>query len=306
MTVENSTEQLVERIRRDAKVPKGSTYYDAATLLGIADTETRSLVVQLVAASSGDYPVRYVDVPLVPGKRAYRLPSRAIREKDVERYDASGNPLPFALIDSSQAKDNRGSGRHYYFEGGSFVPVLESGATGGFFRVRYYRFPGRLVLPSACARFLGVDEFTPDTYTLSVSDSGVLGVPGSFVAVDFVRATAPFEPCAESMRIGLDAMAEPFVSGSPSDLPADFNLATDLDVGDYLCPEGTSCFPQLPLVFHDVLVGYVVARIRREMNDFDGEAAAKASADEKAGKAVAVSSPRSKQGTTVSGSPWMR
>lgn len=298
MTVENSTEQLVERIRRDAKVPKGSTYYDAATLLGIADTETRSLVVQQVAASSGEYLVRYVDVPLVPGKRAYRLPPRAIREKDVERYDASGNPLPFALIDSSQAKDNRGSGRHYYFEGGSFVPVLESGATGGFFRVRYYRFPARLVLPSACARV-----------TAKSSDGSVVIGPASalapsdedgdgIVTTDVVKNGQPWETAVEGLGLFLGDLSDPI---SPTT-----EQVAEMEVGDYVCPEGTSCFPQLPLVFHDVLVGYVVARIRREMNDFDGEAAAKASADEKVAKAVAVSSPRAKQGTTVSGSPWMR
>ena len=291
--MENSTEQLVERIRRDAKVPKGSTYYDAATLLGIADTETRSLVVQQVAASSGEYLVRYVDVPLVPGKRAYRLPPRAIREKDVERYDASGNPLPFALIDSSQAKDNRGSGRHYYFEGGSFVPVLDSGATGGFFRVRYYRWPARMVLPSACAQ---VTEKTFPTQ-VAVNSTAGLGEIGDNLSVDLIRGTPNFEAMVEALPIGLaDVYA--------LDLPE--AVVSDLEVGDWACPAGASCFPQLPLVFHDVLVGYVVARIRREMNDFDGEAAAKASADEKAGKAVAVSSPRSKQGTTVSGSPWMR
>lgn len=302
MAIENSTEQLVERIRRDAKAAKGSTYWDAATLLGMADTETRSLVVQQVAASTGEYLVRYVDVPLAPGKRAYRQPSRAIRLKEVERYDADGNPLPFSLIDSAQAAKFRGSGGHWHFEEGAVVPLLEEGASGGFLRMRYYRWPSRLVMPDECARVDSLDYVDGEGYHLLVPDFERLGAMDSAVTLDIVQSTSPFESYADGVlaRIQDDA----HVAVDPDTISG--NLSADLDGTQYLCPSGTTCFPQLPLVFHDVLVELVAARVRREMNDAQGAADAKASATEKMGSAVAVSSPRSKAGNVVSGSPWLR
>jgi hypothetical protein len=287
---EHDTAQLVERIIRDAKIPKGSKY-TAAVLLGMADTETRTLVLQHVLRASGDYLVRYVDVPIVAGKRTYRLPSRAIRLKDVERLDFDGNPQPFSAIDSAQAREHRGSGAHWYFEDNAIVPTLEPGASG-MLRIRFYRWPSRLVLPEECgivAELVGADA-------VNVGSTEPLGgAPSPGVLVDVVKGTPGFESLADGLQLDIvDAEA----------LSLGAELVAEVEPGDAVCLAGTTCFPQLPVAFHDVLVEHIVARVTREMRDYNASAAATASAEKKAEAGLTSVSPRSKAERPIVNKTW--
>jgi hypothetical protein len=288
MAVENSTDQLVERIIRDAKIPKGSSYRDAGVLLGMADAETKVLLKQVLAAS-GDHLVTYQDVALVAGKRAYRQPRRAIRLKGVELYDASGNQQDFDKVDSADARSFTGSGRHWYYEDNALVPLMPAGYLGGHtLRMRYYRWPSRLVAVADCWKVTAWDG------ALAVTVAGT--PPAVGVKLDVVRASSPFESGGDDLTVASVAGQVLTLSAAPAEVEAD----------DYVCGAGTTCFPQLPLAYHDALVTATVARVLREMKDLDGSAMAKGDTAEKLDSALVTVSPRDKQGSVIANRTWFR
>jgi hypothetical protein len=292
MAIENSADQLVERIIRDAKIPKGSGYRDTTTLLGIADAESRTMVKEILRAS-GDYLVAYVDVPLT-GKRAYRLPRRAIRMKGVELYDSGGVQQDFAKVDSGQAYRYQKSGHHWYYEDNAVVPLLSSSQEGGFLRMRYYRWPSRLVLTTACAVASSV---TDNTVYFSA-----LGLPEGLPAqLDAVKPTSPFETAGDDLLATSQGTGDPFEDPVPWTFAS---LPAAVEAGDWLCPAGATCFPQLPLAYHDALVTAVVARVLREMKDRAGAADAKADLTEKLDGALVTISPRDKESQVIANKTW--
>jgi hypothetical protein len=290
MAIENSADQLVERIIRDAKIPKGSNYRNTATLLGMADAESRTLVKEILRAS-GDYLVAYVDVPL-SGKRAYRLPKRAIRMKGVELYDSSGVQQDFAKVDSGQAYRYQKSGHHWYYEDNAVVPLLSSSQEGGFLRMRYYRWPSRLVLTSACASAVSVAGNTVYFAALSLPE----GFPAQ---LDAVKTSPPFESAGDDLVV--TSQGDPFEDPVPWTFAS---LPATVEAGDLFCPAGATCFPQLPLAYHDALVTAVVARVLREMKDRAGAADAKADLTEKLDGALVTISPRDKESQVIANKTW--
>jgi hypothetical protein len=288
MAVENSSDQLVERVIRDAKVPQGSSYRDTGVLMGMADAETRTLLKDVLRAS-GDYLVTYVDVPLVGGKRAYRLPRRAIRLKGVELYDEDGVQQDFTKVDSGQAREFAASGAHWHLEDNAVVPLFASGyeAEGAYLRMRYYRWPSRLVAVTACWAVTAWDG------ALAVTVSGTPPVVGA--SLDVVRSSSPFESGGDSLVVASVAGQVVTLGTAPDDVEA----------GDYLGAAGTTCFPQLPLAYHDVLVTAVVARVLRGMKDATGAALAAQDKAEKLDGALVTVSPREKSGQVLVNKTWL-
>jgi hypothetical protein len=109
-----------------------------------------------------------------------------------------------------------------------------------------------------------------------------------------VRASSPFES-------GGDGLVVASVVGQVVTLSA---APDDVEAGDYLCAAGTSCFPQLPLAYHDVLVTATVSRALREMKDAEGAAMAKEDKAEKLDGALVTVSPRDKTGGLIINRTW--
>jgi hypothetical protein len=171
------------------------------------------------------------------------------------------------------------------------VPLLSSSQEGGFLRMRYYRWPSRLVLVEDCARILNVSGNTATVATTSVEN--VLSLS------DVVKPTQPFESVGDNVERDeiVDEVGGNTILGFVS-------MPVDAEVGDYLCPAGATCFPQLPLAYHDALVTAVVARVLREMKDRAGAADAKADLADKLDGALVTISPRDKESQVIANRTW--
>lgn len=257
-----NSQQLVDRIVRDARIPKGHSFrVDPSVLLGMADDAMETLIVPELLKVMGRYLTTHTDVALVAGKSKYRLPARAVRGEHVHRLDADKYIQPYFTpaqpANVTSLAGTSGTPRHWYFEGSSVVVVPRPAESGGYLRITYERRPSRLVLPAGAASVTSVVSLVAGGNPVRVGFTATdfFGAVGATAQLDVVKGTPGYESLVD------DAEAE--VETGPL-----LELALGLDeveVGDWLCTPGTAPVPQVPEAFHVVLAQAVVARVHREM-----------------------------------------
>lgn len=289
----NDTAALIAAVRLASRVSNGSLYHEASTILALASDEQKTRIVPALLEARGGYLLYNKDVPLVADKAAYRLPVRAIREAKVRLVDSTGKAVkPFERIAAQLVEDvqpTRGRARYWHPSNNSVVVVPTPSGTGDVLHVGYYRWPSALVEASECATVTVVGAST-----LTVS-----GTPPAWLVVgaklDVVKGTPAFESLA-------DDVAVTGVAGSVVTL----SVPADTEVDDRLCLAGTTCLPQLPLAYHDVLVEATVARVHFEQGDRAAEASALARYGTKLAAAMSTLSPRTEEPeVVVPGQDWL-
>lgn len=290
----NDTAAIVSAVRLASRVSNGSLYYEAGTILGLASDEQKTRIVPTLLEARGGYLLHDVDIPLVSGRAAYRLPTRAIREAKVRLVDSAGKPVkPFERIASQLVEDVQPTlarPRFWLPSNNAIQLVPTPNGTGDILHLGYYRWPSRLVEASECPTIQSVDGVT-----LTVSGPMPTWlVPGA--KVDVVKGTPAFESLADDLVV-LNAFGGLVTLFTP--VPA------DTEEGDRLCLAGTTCLPQLPLAYHDVLVEATVARVHFEQGDRAAEASALARYEVKLQAAMSTLSPRTEEPeVVVPGQDW--
>jgi len=294
-----SSAEMVAAVVRDTRAPAGSGYREPGVLLGMLDAELRSLVLPHVLDASGDYLLRFLDVPVVPGRRAYRLPARAVRFKSLHLLREGCEPRTLVETDSEDAHQYARQNTHWHMEDNAVVPLLHE-SQGGTLRFRYYRLPSSLVLPAACFQLTQKTSDGTGAHWKFTCPSGTPpALPASF---DIVRGTQPYETAWDD---GALSQYTPSLVGSV--LTLNFAPGAPLpawDVGDWLCAAGTAPYAQVPLVFHDVVVTMVAARVCREIGDLAAASLAEASAAMKKQEAMATITPRTRVTRPIVNRTW--
>lgn len=273
---EHDTDALVARIIQDAKIPRGSQYRDAGVLLRMADDAMRTVIMpELLKAGEGHLATSQ-SVALAAGQYRVRVPSRCVRLLDVGLLGAGSQPLwGFSRATPAQEREARalgfnrtaGAPRLWFLEGSTVVLSPAVDAAGIYTLVlRYARRPSRLVAPSACGTVTFASTFGI-LRTLTYAPDSALDSP---TVLDVVKGSPGFESLGDNVEV---------VTTGPDTLTMDATLGADVELGDYLCPVGTSPVPQIPLDYHPVLAQAVVVQVLKEMGAQENMLAAKGMLD---------------------------
>lgn len=172
----------------------------------------------------------------------------------------------------------------FYIRGNTFV-VLPA-QFEGVLRVTYERRPSKLVTTSSCAQVTAING-----QVVSVSS-----VPSSWVngdTVDLQQAQPQFDYLG-TRDITDITLLDITLSGD----------LTDLVVGDYLCPEGQSCVPQVAVEFHMLLAQRVVCKIYELQGYLDKLKASQMKLKEMEDDLTALITPRTQSAPKVINPSW--
>lgn len=302
------TSKFMAAVIRDAKIPAGSSYRDAETLLGLASDEMEALVVPELIKVTGDHLMAYQDVGVVTGKTRYRFPPRSIRPERLQIVNSEGRLLGKLHLASGDLVDEVLAGRcppgdalgYWVPENNHAVVVFRTtvdSSTGRQLRIYYRKQPNRLISTESCWRMVGVDTTNRMATYAAINADEDPGDVSEGIQYDLVKATPVFEAFAEDAT----PTAVDTILSSVTLLDTDMTEAED---GDFIAPASYTPVPQLPVAFHGVLVAYTVARVLREMGNQAGADAAFASAQVKLNTALTTITPIGGESETTVNDVW--
>lgn len=284
-----TTSELIASIKRRGMLPTAQSTFQAADLLLLADEETESLIVPMVAGAREDFWTVSKDYSTTT---PIRIPPRAVGAKvrHAVLLDSAGNQVN---CPRGSPKDALRATRPFYYVASSTLYLVNpTAASYPTMRVWFYLRPSRLVQTSEVAQVIG---FNPATKQVTVNF-----LPAAFTVgmkFDLVKASPPFE-CA-----GFD-LAAATISGSLITLSD--ALPASLEVGDHLTVSGQTAVPQLPLEFHPVLAQAVAAKCLDSLGDVEQSGPAMGRALKMADTALSLISTRADADpvTAVPAVPW--
>jgi hypothetical protein len=261
-----TTTELLADIRRRARLSTTDPDHTDANLLLDADGQMDELIVPLVLGANSDFYVRTEDQPITVGQALYPVPSRAVANvpRQVFVVDSSGQAveLPHVPMNDRYNYPPTGSPCAYTMQDDCVLLLPTPESTADTLRIAYEYQPGKLVLPSACGLTIDVAVATgivecalvPTTWT-------------GATLLDIVRGTSPFSLLAENLNpAAVTTGALGFVTFAVADLPPAQRFANE-SFGDYLCPTGTTCLPQIPADLHSVLALAVAVEVLDQVGD---------------------------------------
>lgn len=305
------TTQFMNAVIRDAKIPAGSSYRTAETLLGLASDEMEQLVVPELLKVTGGHLMAYQDSALVTGKTRYRFPERAIRPERLQLVDPEGkllgklHPAAGDMVDEVLAgRCPAGDAVGYWApENNHAVLVFRDStfyASGRQLRTYYRRQPNRLIATTDCVK---ITAYSPPGVVAAQITFAKINAADSLATIvedepyDIIKATPTWEASAEDCTF--QSIVSPYME-SLDGITED----SDVEVGDFIAPAGYTPVPQLPVAMHGVLVTYTVARILREMGNRDGSQAALEDAARKLATALTTVTPRGEEAETTVNDVW--
>lgn len=281
------TSDLISDVRRRAMLP-------TTTLVGTADSdilaratqEMSSRIVPQILACNEEFYVATIDVALVAGQRAYRVPNRSMGGRIREVHLVSGNTLlnlarlePERLV--GYTTNAVGFPNCFYMDAGAVNLVPTPGA-GGSLRLYYFVRPG--VFTSTAADY-GV--VTSVSYTNSTTV--VLGFSGSLstsngVGYDVIAYRPPFE------YLAIEGTAS--ASGAGTVTLTSSSLSPNIQVGDYVTKKDLSPIMQLPVELQPWLAQLTACAFLEQLQNLPKLLAAREYARELEAMALKLITPR--------------
>lgn len=298
---------IQERVLRDARVPRGALYDSLDTLLPLLDQHLRTVITPRLLDAGADYLAATQSYAVTAGQGTYRLPTRSLRLLEVSLLDSNGRPMAcFSRATSTQVTKFRSYGRvrptgipeFWWFEA-SAVQVYPSPQTtdGSTLVLRYARRPSRLVDPATVGVVTGVSTVSGVTQAAFEPDELFGTLTGIPRPVDVVKGSPGFESLGDNVAGTIVSVFSNYAYRMPGLYPT-------LEVGDYLCPVGTSPVPQVPLDYLTALERSVTAQLLRSNGDLEAAAAAEADMRATLESAASDFSPRADEAATVVQQDW--
>lgn len=263
-------EDFLEGVRLSGFMPDSDSTFTDAKLITYTSDELFNTIVPHIMTARQDYFLTSKVIPLVANQRFYTLPSRAVGGafKDIMVIPDSSRPLdryPLPKIDphnlNQWSNDSSNSiPRSFYISGDEIVLSPTPNAAVASIEVFYYRRPSQLISTSSCAKITGVSSAGGlTTFTVDTDLTSSLSVGSK---IDLVSSTAPFLSWADSVSI--TAITTTTIEVSTSNID-DENGNVEPQVNDYICPDGFSNYPQLPIEYHTILQTLVASECMRAM-----------------------------------------
>lgn len=256
-----TTADLITSIKTRAMVPLNQQTILPSSLLNVLTEELYMKILPLVQMAGSEFYLTTLDIAATATNR-FDIPCRSIGHgvRSVWRVDSQGEQIKLNRIDPSDApsKLTVDTPSSFWFEGNTLVlDATINTSTVAYIRIVYYTRPSRLIETTYCA---AVTNVSGATVTVSTKPNAM--VDGSLV--DFVKGTEPY------VGVSID---QTIASSSPTSMTFS-SLSASVAIGDYVCPAGYSCLPQVPFEFLPLLSLLGTATVLKVVGDAQGAAMA--------------------------------
>lgn len=249
-----TTDRLIQQVTEKGSLATGD--FGPQEILNLAHDCLLGEITPFLISLRQDYGVKQVDVAIVKGQASYPIPSRSagMTLHDIKLLKNESVCTIYQMSRQDVTTTAEGEPQAFYKQENSIILYPTPQATQHTLRMTYFMRPPALVPVSECGKIESID-FVTNTIT------GSFPVTWSVADLfDLVNAKSGFEYKA----IDVEALGVTSNSITLSSLPA--NLA----VGDYISLQEESCFPQIPVEAHQLLVHMTLAACLESKGDRDG------------------------------------
>lgn len=260
-------DDCVNSVYRNTALPNSQITYLPADIVAFLNEEQQTTITALVQSIRESYWIQYHDVTIQPNVTTYIVPVRCVMGSldDIVLVDSSGNEIEIAQLAPEQKKVAPfysfvpiSSMRGIFAKDDSFniYPTTFPYPSGFIIRFKYARRPSILVQSSFCTQILTVNYGT-NVVTVGAVPSGWTA---NATIVDIINNLPQFTSQSDDNLITN-------ISGTSITLT---NLPTTVIAGQWLCPQGTTCVPQLPLELYPLLINAACLRVFTSMQNANG------------------------------------
>lgn len=245
-TVDKTSLSLVQSVLVRSLMPLSENTLDSTKLIELLDEEMRSTVLPLVLAAREEFYVQNYDTTLVTGTYTYTIPPRAsfASWRDVVLVDSSGNEISMTELPPEYVKINSaiGSFQPMYTNGfvlqndhivlwppNSTVPIQNT------LRMKIKRRPSHLTSYANCAQVTAV---AGNQVTVNSNGDTTWTTATTF---DIIPNAPQFTSRGDDQTIS--AINQTVTTAT---LITFTSIPTGVIIGDWICPAGLSCVPQIP------------------------------------------------------------
>lgn len=260
-------DDCINSVYRNTALPNSQITYQPADIVAFLNEEQQTTISALVQSIREAYWIQYFDVLIQPNVTSYIVPQRCIMGglQDIVLVDSAGNEVEIAQLAPEQQKVAPfysfvpiASMRGMYARDDTFniYPITFPYPAGFIIRFKYARRPSILVQSSFCAQILTVN-YSTKVVTVAAVPSG--WTQGSTI-IDIVNNLPQFTSQSDDNLITT-------IAGTSITLTS---LPATVVTGQWLCPQGTTCVPQLPLELYPLLINAGCLRVFTSMQNANG------------------------------------
>lgn len=241
---------LLASVRRRASVPNSQQLMSDADLALLLSDEMQSVLVPKIMSANEEYFVRVYDQSTVLDQAEYPIPSRAIAGKLREVVYVGNDGISFTNIPRISIEEVSGLLVDYTRPGGFYprnndIVLYPAPKQVSTLRMWYYDRPLTLELVENCGMITAINTGTNEITVDNVPAGWAVGTD-----LSIVKGQPGFD--TRYHDVSIVALSSPTI---------ELASVEDLEVGDYVCPQGYSCIPQLPVEAHHVLAQAGVVKV---------------------------------------------
>lgn len=251
-------------------MPNSQSLFSDDVLVKIATDELWDTVVPFLMASREEYLVKVKNVELAMGEDTIDIPPNSVGMKlrDIAVVTNAGT-ISESFWGLPRIEPDQISTGYVAYTSGFYVQANQiilwpNPNVAQTVRMTYFRRPNELAETSDCGQVTSIDTGL-NTLTLG-------NVPPGWTAgtrIDVISNVPGFDTVFEDLAL--------VTASSPTVELAD---VTGISVGDWICPTGESCIPQVPLECHQLLSQACVVKCLESLKDIDGMQIAQAKLNE--------------------------
>lgn len=265
-TVDQTGLSLVNSVQTRILFPLSANTLTTTKIIELLDEEMRSTVVPLVLAAQEEFYVQNYDQTLVSGVYNYVIPARAAFAtwRDIVFVDSLGNEINATELAPEYVKITYPVGNLPPMYTFGFIlnndritlwPLSMSIPTQYLLRFKIKRRPNHLTSFANCGQVTGINTGTK-VVSLSTNGDGTWTTSTTF---DVIPNSPQFTSRGDDQTItAIDNVGQTITMTA---LPA--NLA----IGDWVCPAGMSCVPQIPYDMFPLLAQRGVIKCLEALGD---------------------------------------
>lgn len=239
-----NTTELIASVKSKASMPDSQSLWTPETILETLNEEMNISMLPLMMRIQEDYFLDYISYPTF--QKIIPIPSKAIGTKirSLGFYKEDYLVAPVARVDEENSFVNYARG--FVFENYSAKLLFDTfPSTDTELRLYYYKRPNSLALETDVSAISSIDTLTNKIITGSALSF--------YQAGSKIDIQTPNNPYSLS-REGLEIIS---VNGAEIELLS----VEGLNVGDYVCLQGKSFFPNIPEELHSLLAQRVAVKV---------------------------------------------
>ncbi len=260
-------DDCVASVYRNTAFPNSQITFQPADIVAFLNEEQQTTISALVQSIREAYWIQYHDVAIQPNVTSYIVPQRCVMGglQDIVLVDSSGNEVEIAQLSPEQQKVAPfysfvpvASMRGMYARDDTFniYPTTFPYPSGFTIRFKYARRPSILTPSSFCAQILTVNSGTK-VVTVSAAPTGWTA---NSTIIDVINNVPQFTSLSDDNLIAN-------ISGTSITLTS---CPSTVAIGQWLCPMGTTCVPQIPLELYPLLINAGCLRVFTAMQNANG------------------------------------